>query len=454
MENFNKNDELKERIAKYPDRLKHPIKIINKCHIVYEGSIILRHSNNEIVIDGTVEYRLVRYPRVFVSGQILTLSNESDIIKMETCQYEIIIEDKFCGNLMVTDISINSDPKTSVVRGISEDFKWKIDEYDAEYIIFALPNIRDFSGGALLKDIQESKITTAMDRFIISESKPFLCFDRVRDFKLRFSELKSDATYEILYVGKLHICESMSVEKFNYIFPVFLSFINGRKSASILSVGMVGERTIWIDFSKNIIEPYQYSNCWSEVHFPVFVDIWKKFNELWEDELDRDFLITAIHWYVEANSNAGKLEGAIILMQTALELVFNWLIVEKLNLVSKINVRKLSAEGKILHILKILKASEEVPKAFFNLTTFVGHANGPRAITEIRNALVHGNVHKREKMLKATRAVTFEALHLGIWYIELSLLYILDYKGHYKNRTNPNNWTGKGILVPWELDDE
>ena len=43
-----------------------------------------------------------------------------------------------------------------------------------------------------------------------------------------------------------------------------------------------------------------------------------------KDTEDKNFLTSAIHWYVEANGNRGFSEGSIIMAQTALELLYNY----------------------------------------------------------------------------------------------------------------------------------
>ncbi|MGB4568690.1 MAG: hypothetical protein WBH96_06955, partial [Dysgonamonadaceae bacterium] len=49
-------------------------------------------------------------------------------------------------------------------------------------------------------------------------------------------------------------------------------------------------------------------------------------------------------WYVEANSNAGFSEGSIILAQTALELIYNWWIVENKKIILGKDSENISVE--------------------------------------------------------------------------------------------------------------
>ncbi|MBD1432360.1 hypothetical protein H8B06_05950 [Sphingobacterium sp. DN00404] len=432
----------------HPERLKHPIVIGGGTYLIYEGEIKLHCEHNDILLHGKVEYKLVRYPKVFISGRIISVSDSPSI---HDFAYQILIGGRDCGSIVINDSTISSDPEKSFAYGVSRDFFWPIEDTEPDYLLFAIPNMRELFGGELLMDVKGTNTRRSMDRFLISKTNPFLAIDKVEDFKQRFRQLKTDGQYDILYTGRLDLYQQLSFKEFKYIIPVFLSFINGRKAGTIMNAGMVDGRPVFIDFSQETIEPYQYVSSWSSIHFPVFKDIWGKFNELWKDELDRDFLITVIHWYVESNSNAGKLEGSIILMQTALELIFNWLVVEHLRLIDKKSAKRLSAEQKIACILAQLNVPINIPELYNSLSSHLGYDNGPKAITEIRNALVHGNVNKRRKMLIVSSEVTFQTLHLGLWYVELSILFILDYKGLYNNRTSVNKWTDSGERVPWAI---
>ena len=45
--------------------------------------------------------------------------------------------------------------------------------------------------------------------------------------------------------------------------------------------------------------------------------------------------------------------------------------------------------------------------------------------------------------------IKYEALQLAVWYIELSFLFIFNYRGVYYNRTSGKAWKDGGENVPW-----
>lgn len=69
--------------------------------------------------------------------------------------------------------------------------------------------------------------------------------------------------------------------------------------------------------------------------------------------------------------------------------------------------------------------------------------NGPRALTEIRNDLVHPN-----QAFPGIGRVLYEAWKLSQWYVELVILALSGYCGEYTNRINAR-WIGETERVPW-----
>jgi hypothetical protein len=74
--------------------------------------------------------------------------------------------------------------------------------------------------------------------------------------------------------------------------------------------------------------------------------------------------------------------------------------------------------------------------------------DGPHALTEIRNSLSHPK--NRQRVLDASDSAKWDALDLGLWYLELVLLYIFGYQGRYTNRLIKNQRDGDTEPVPWQ----
>ena len=68
-------------------------------------------------------------------------------------------------------------------------------------------------------------------------------------------------------------------------------------------------------------------------------------------------------------------------------------------------------------------------------------SDGPATLVALRNCLVHG----RPEVDEIDTFVLWEAHQLGLWYVELLLLFQLKYRGRYRIRA-----TGSVESVPWE----
>jgi hypothetical protein len=182
--------------------------------------------------------------------------------------------------------------------------------------------------------------------------------------------------------------------------------------------------------------------------------LWEQFSTLWKDNNNKNFLISAIHWYVEANGNSGFTEGAIIMTQTALELLYNWWIIESKKMIVGKDSENISAANKIRLLLSQLNIAHSIPSAFTHLQQFVDEneniTDAPEAIVQIRNAIVHSQQEKRKKLDSIHYMAKHEALQLSIWYIEMTLLKILDFDDKYFNRCSGKMLASEAeVFPPW-----
>ena len=75
--------------------------------------------------------------------------------------------------------------------------------------------------------------------------------------------------------------------------------------------------------------------------------------------------------------------------------------------------------------------------------------DGPGIVTTIRNALVHATEHKREILKSVDGLCLYECSQIAVQYVELVLLRVCGYRGHYARR-RWEGWKAEGeVLVPW-----
>ena len=277
-----------------------------------------------------------------------------------------------------------------------------------------------------------------------------------RKFK---EELRWQGGYLLFYGGELiPKSESISLERSSKIFRclnMFLSFLQGGRVSVLFQKGMYKEECVWQNFPSTFVQEYK-DGIFSWIPYGVAKELptlWTSFYKIWFEKKEDDFLNTALHWYLEANNYSGFVEGSLVMAQNALELIYNWWIVEEKNMLGGKNAENISAANKIRLILSQLNQETKVPTDLSALKHFKSGDetyDGPEKIVYIRNAIVHSQKKKRDDLQGIPAEAKYESLELSLHYIELALLKILNYNGQYVNRTKKEKVERKTEIVPWK----
>jgi hypothetical protein len=421
---------------------------------IFEGNYILKHDKNEIMLSGSIYFYWLPISGTHFYGT--TSSGTNDLIKIfaENNSCSIIIDSSEFGQGFITKISITG----SQVKGrLSQKAVLGDRNIPVNKIHFSIPNLREFHGFPVKSKINETT-KISMNRLLLDDEDFVISIDKCQDFDERQKSLNEKGGYIILYAGELtfkkkkvtHAKATEIIQRLN----AFLTFMNGRRTSAIFIKGIHGHEVIWSDFTDYFVDPYKTVYSWPQRDSIEGInELWKNFKSIWLGKDGKDFLITLIHWYVEANSNAGFSEGSIIMAQTALELIYNWWIIEQKKMIIGKDSENISASNKIRLLLTQLNIDFEIPNGFNNLNNFLNNnkiIDAPEAAVYIRNAIVHSQHEKRKKLSQIDFRVKHEALQLYIWYIEISLLRILDFNGKYFNRSSKEIFSVNAEeYVPW-----
>jgi hypothetical protein len=147
------------------------------------------------------------------------------------------------------------------------------------------------------------------------------------------------------------------------------------------------------------------------------------------------------------------------MMQSALESLAYLQAEEKLSDIQneKFNNKELCpADEKIRWMLKDLGIPVDIPPESNDLQEFINQRlsgsdlDGPKAITYLRNAVIHGSsklltrVYGKSTDVISTEKAMHHAIILGTRYMELAILHKMNYSGNYTNRL-----TQETKRVPW-----
>ena len=255
--------------------------------------------------------------------------------------------------------------------------------------------------------------------------------------------------------GSITLAEAKEVFR---CFNMFLSFIQGARVSAYFQEGIYTDEVVWENYPSGVVQPFREGIfSWIPDEIPnELSSLWASFYKLWCKKGEDDFLNTAIHWYLEGNNYSGFVEGSLVMAQNALELIYNWWIVEEKKMLGGKDADSISAANKIRLVLSHLNIGTEVPKDLAELSAFEveeENGDGPGKIVKMRNAIVHSQKKKRIEYNAITPEAKLQGLRLSLYYIELALLKILDYNGSYVNRASNSKWQRKSELVPWVTEN-
>ena len=317
---------------------------------------------------------------------------------------------KICG------YSISSDRGIFKVKGTVETLELGHGR-ELDHIIFHVSKFTHYDGQSV-RDKQGTQ--QWLSRAAIEVGEWRITLDKFKPDDRLFNEMSNTGGFAVTHVGKLERLDGKAFaakksEKMFDALPRYLSFCRGAWVALILPVGFdkSGGR-VWEKWEAQKIVGWRPVNTWFGGHseeslakgFPGFYARWQE--EKWQEPLE-----LANHWYVEANMAAGGVEGSIILAQAGLELL-GWcrLVGEKLGLSEK-GYENIAAMEKLRLLLMVCGIPSAIPASLSKLTAVAKAKenqwkDGPQAVIEVRNALVHSNPAKRRKVFDEERALVRE----------------------------------------------
>lgn len=423
---------------------------------IFEGDFMIKDEETEFAISGCIRFDWFPFVGGNFEGYIKSKNPDVFSFLNSVCYFDVIVDDSNVGKGVIAStvfkesIKIKGTFRSDAVIGDSS--------IAVQKVRFSIPNFTNFSGSNV-KKISESSIQTARNRIMLENGKYAIIIDKCIDQKERYNALDDKGGYLITHIGEI-IPKKGSIsyqdtQEISNCLGTFLSYVNGRRTSAFFMQGICNEDIIWKDYSNYHVDMHEFLPSWiSRNENNEISEIWQKFSDAWTDKDFRDVLDTSIHWYLECSKGSGFVEGSLIMAQTALELLYNWHVVEKKKLLVGKDSENITAANKIRMLISQLGINYEVPIKFVALQNFLKsekHNDAPETIVQIRNAIVHSQHEKRKKLRDIDYTAKYEALQLCLWYIELSLLKILNYDGVYSNRCSANMSSRARVeSVPWK----
>lgn len=233
-----------------------------------------------------------------------------------------------------------------------------------------------------------------------------------------------------------------------FTFRQFLSFAWGRYVGIALARGYSADgQVVFAHWGRTYTDPWVvpvagqthwFLPDYAEVLGDILPGYWRRCHEPeWKDAME-----WALYWWLSANHVGQVSETAILAAQAGLEAIAPK-IVDLLGSRSKKPKGKRTVE-KIRELLLLLEAPLDIPGQLKQVRSFATAKgwDGPQVLARVRNSLAHPSKG-------AETGLAFEASQLGMWYLELTLLFLFAFQGQYSNRTVFEKQFGEREAVPW-----
>ena len=264
--------------------------------------------------------------------------------------------------------------------------------------------------------------------------------------------LRANGGYAVTHKGIVQCVEGEAfsedeAEMFRRGLEQFLSFVCGTQCGATNVVGFDTEgKEVWKQWGSYHVSWWKRRRSWSDI--TVREGVAKAFERFClEYRNAREHLDRVLGWYVYSNESS-LADLSIILNQTALEVLTS--------LMPSGKGGKPLGE-RIAQMLRIQGIDPQIPINCSTLTALAERydfEHGPHMLVAIRNSMVHPDA----KVDLSSMGEYREAKQLGLWYIELLLLRMIEYEGEYASRLIDVQRPGRTEFVPWtdavSIDDD
>lgn len=415
-----------------------------------DEDIVIHEGNFCIYLDKLYKCKGRIYYRI---SPPVCINFEAKVLGHKNIDLEILKDDYLEGIIEVHgyqpfQVNINNIQKNYVDGYVSSGIIKSKNRY-VDYIDFHIVNF-DKKQGTLIKYMD--KLFAGRIEFEISGYE--IIIDKRYDYKKElYEELRFKNGSIITHIGRIKRKDN-KVFKSTYIFKLLdeisdtLSFLAGRYIGICMVIGYKDNQNTFRLWKESLTTPFKYVPTWSDTianHHNI-----EKYMNLMCRKLHDSYygpaLKHVVDWYIESIDNI-SIENNVVSLQIALETLSYVVVVEKNKILTDVEFEKNAASDNIRILLdacSIYYGKEELN--LFNEYIYNKFNDGVDIFTYFRNKVVHPT--RKTKRANLTVEDMWNILQIGTRYVELVVLYIINYKGEYSNRLNDRCY-GEVEVVPW-----
>lgn len=365
-------------------------------------------------------------------------------------------------NFSVNESGCNSSFSGIINRGVVRPCEGVVN-----YVMFLLPNFSQPMGAGVRYPGGGFRPV----RLVLKGGGWIITLDAADEQSEVEKYLKANSGYGIMQVGRLEKEDQspFTAEEAKAALRAlawYVSFAAGRWTGPCLPTGFdAGGKPVWEVWDCNRTVPFQHRVSWLDHnHCDQFEEPFPGFMKLWFDDTWEEVIRLAIHWYIEANEQAGSIEGSIVLTQTAFELLASAVLADHNGRLSQKGHDKITAAERIRLLFSWAGIPTGIPDELGDLVKLAKSyqdfmvnktPDAAAAMTTIRNTITHPTRKNREKFGKHSYEARGDAWTLGLRNLELCLLKLFEHQGTYADRTTrkrqtTRKWQGEVEPVPWK----
>lgn len=411
--------------------------------IIYSGKFHI-YSDIQLKCDGVLYYKLSEPVSINFSAKIYKFEDLSEIDLINFSK-EATLE---ISGYKLMSIEIESINNGEII-GYVNDNVIKSKDNSVQYIQFDILNMDKVPGKLVNYDdlVYAGRLEFKVNDYKITIDKSY---NYNKDFHNRLVSRNGSV---ITHTGKIEkydgtMFNTRNIYKLITQLSIALSFSCGRFIAIPNCFGYSNSKEVYRSWHKMYSNNYQFVFNWTSTISNYYN--FEKYLSLMTKKLEETYYFDAfssiLDWYVES-LNGINMGNNIISIQTALEMLSYVVLVELERVFSREEYDNRAANQNIRELLKFCSIDHDIPFAVSgrNYNSKI-KMDSVDLITQYRNIVVHPS--KKNHNIHLDFEEMWNIVLCGISYIELVILYIINYRGEYTNRFKDLRF-GDVEIVPW-----